>query len=306
MIGFQGLLEVKQILLCGLGICVVFLSLSFLAWFLWSCIVLPLLLMFLILILIVLFLFPFFRLTIFKTGYIILLMLANIPCFLWAIFLLFLVAIATSLRLSLYLIYKQRLADCIMHREGIVKGFLIGFIGGYFYSILFGLSFVLAFLTLLFSWHKALLVFIFINFLSILLSYKPFKKMVLSYTYPDLAFYVISKFLPWIVLIPLSVLYATYMYNTLTLGEFLTSLNAIEYEKHLSEQYLKGYSCELIGFFAYFINFIDYLVKSLHLRAASEFEFGFVFIIFLLIKEGLSVWVINSFVTKILAVRDAK
>jgi len=232
-------------------------------------------------------------------------MLASIPCFVWVIFLLLLGAIAAGLHLSLYLIYKRRLADCIMHREGIVKRFLIGFIGGYFYSILFGLSFVLAFLILLFSGHKALWFFIFINILSLLLLYKPFKRVVLSYTYPDLAFYVISKLLPWIVL-PLSVLYATYMYNTLTLGEFLPSLNAIEYEKHLSEQYLKGYSCEWLGLFAYIIKYLDYWVKSLSLRPASEFEYGFIFVIYLLLKEGLSVWVINSFVTKMLAVRDIK
>lgn len=233
-------------------------------------------------------------------------MLASIPCFLWIIFLLLLGVLAGSLRLYLYLIYKRRLADCIIHREGIVKGFLIGFIGGYFYSILFGLFFILVFLTLLFSGHKALWFFIFINILFIILSYKPFKRIVLSHTYPDLAFYIISKYLPWIVLIPLSVLYATYMYNTLTLGEFLPSLDAIEYEKHLLEQYLKGYSCEWIGLFAYIIKYLDYLVKSLSLRLASEFKYGIIFVLYLLLKEGLSVWVINSFVTKILAVRDIK
>ncbi|HIC08513.1 MAG TPA: hypothetical protein EYO62_00440, partial [Aquificales bacterium] len=64
-------------------------------------------------------------------------MVSNLPCPLWVVLLLFVGTAAGGLHLYLYLLYREKIADCLVHRGGIVKRFLLGKVYGYVSSILF-------------------------------------------------------------------------------------------------------------------------------------------------------------------------
>ena len=139
------------------------------------------------------------------------------------------------------------------------------------------------------------------------LLYKPFKGIFLSETYPDVGFYLVSKYLPWVVLLLSIPFYGFFTFNHLPLGELIPTPDAVEYEKHLSEVYLQNFSCKWVGFFFYLVKVSDYAVWSLQMALSNYLPSGFkVFAVYLLLKEGFSVWAINGFLAKLLATLDAR
>ena len=234
-------------------------------------------------------------------------MVSNLPCPLWVVLLLFVGTAAGGLHLYLYLLYREKIADCLVHRGGIVRRFLLGRVYGYISSILFGVAFVFSLLLLVASGHKTLYWFALFNSLAVVLLYRPLRELLLSETYPDVGLYLISKYLPWAVLLPSIPLYGFYTFSHLPLGEIIPTPDAVGYEKHLSEVYLRGFSCKWVGLFFYLVKVSDYAVWSLQMALSNYFPSGFkVFSVYLLLKEGFSVWAINGFLAKLLATLDAR
>jgi len=232
--------------------------------------------------------------------------MSHLPCYLWTLILGTFALLGAFFHYYLHQLWHLRIAECLVSSPGVVKSLLLQRFSGYLSSFLFGALSAFSLLLLVYTGHSALYWFTLLNLLAVFVLFKPLERYFLKYTYPDAALVLTSKYLPPLVVIPLSLLYAFYLFNTAPLGQFIPSPEATRFEKELFELYVQNFSCSPLGWFVYAAKLLDYTLWSLQLALAKEAPSIFPFAaVYLLIKEGLSVWVLNAFLAKFLAYLEA-
>ena len=233
--------------------------------------------------------------------------MSHLPCYLWTLILGTFALLGAFFHYYLHQLWHRRIADCLVSSPGVVKSLLLHRVSGYFSSILFGSLLSFSILLLVYTGHRALYWFTLLNLLAVFLLFKPLERFFLRYTYPDAALVLTAKYLPLMVVIPLSILYGLYLFNTAPLELFIPTPEAAKFERHLFEVYIEHFGCTPLGWFIYSVKLLDYTLWSLQLVVAKEFPSVFPFAaVYLLIKEGLSVWVLDAFLAKFLAYLEAR
>ncbi|HIP86110.1 MAG TPA: hypothetical protein EYH18_00530 [Aquifex sp.] len=198
-------------------------------------------------------------------------------------------------------LYRQRLADCIFKDRGVLRNFFIVHpLGLYLSSFLWGGLAVLTFLEF-FIPPKPFKVLYFLLTLAVILSlYHPLKEKILKYTTPQVADYILFKYLPFSVSLFSAALYAVYLYNFATFGELVPNLNA---EAYLKEAYSTYGSCPIIGLLVVLIKMWDYSIGTLLVNSAQlGKDFFLPLLFFTFLKEGVAVWILTQSVLGILIV----
>jgi len=227
------------------------------------------------------------------------------PCFLWEFLLFSAALLGASLNLFVQLLYRERVVACVVHSEGILKRLFLQRLTAYISSLLFGLGLAFSLLLLVFEGWVQLYLFALVNVLFTVFLYLTLKKVLERDFYPEVVLYILSKYLPWLVLIPLSLPYAVYLYNHLPLGAVIPNPDAGEYERFLRKVYLNGYRCAWVGFAVYLLKLADYTVWSLQLYLAKVSPLAFKLSVFYqFLKEGFVVWSLNALTVRIMATLD--
>ncbi len=188
--------------------------------------------------------------------------------------------------------YRDKLADCLMKKEGFPKNFfIIHPLGILLSSFALGLLAVFALWELMLSFSPfKLLYFLSTAVVSVFL-HNRFRGYLLEYTRKEFADYLSLSYIPLAVSVFGAIIYATYLYNTATFADFIPNPDPFAYLKEIQNTY--G-GCPILGTLIVLIKIWDYLLKSLELNLLRIGREPFLLAVVLtFIKEGISIWVLN-------------
>jgi phage-related holin len=215
-------------------------------------------------------------------------------CFLLNLLLFLVASLAFLVNFFIGYLYRQRLADCIFPKKrGFLRNiFVVHPLELYFTSILWAIASAFTFLEFFVS-PKPFKVF-YLFFVSAFVTYLYFRLRgkLLNYTTPPVADYLLLRYLPLLVSFFGTFLYAVYLYNSSTVGDWIPNPDAEQYIKELYARY--GW-CHIAGSLIVLIKLWNYAIGSLLLSTLKWGEdIYFTLWFFLFLKEGLSVWVLTT------------
>ena len=215
-------------------------------------------------------------------------------CFLLNLLLFLVASLSFLVNFFIAYLYRQRLADCIFpQNRGFLRNlFVVHPLELYFTSTLWAVASAFTFLEFFVSPKPFKVFYLLANTALVTYLYFRLRGKLLNYTTPPVADYLLLRYLPLLVSFFGAFLYAVYLYNNATVGDWIPTPDAGEYLKELYARY--GW-CHIAGTLIVFIKLWNYAIGSLALTTLKwGEEIYFLFWFFLFLKEGLSVWVLTT------------